>query len=310
MQGQIEATHALAVTGGTPQGYFLGSCFFQHTLVDSSRYQGFDTTAVFSTHTGPAGAYRVDVLAPLPVWQSVRAGYAPPALGAESSPVRVTFRNYCAGQTVEVYLSAADGSSCTKVDTSAAVVPVAGQPNSYSASIDGAPDCASQEHAGGVFTPRREQRRVCSRHLDQRLPGRPGPRRSSTSRYASWRCSRPRAGLRIPEVERRQRCRGLRGSPRGLRGRDLPDGVPDADLRPAVHRPRYRVERVRGRMVPGANTTPVATCGVRPSSRARLAPTSASRTRSKSAFPCSENPGAPCAAYAPFGGTPPGSSAS
>ena len=149
--GQIDATHKLAVNASTPQGYFLGSCYFQHTLVDPSRFQGFDTTGQFTTHTGPAGQYRVDALTPLPVWQSVTKGYAPPSLGLESAKVQVTFKNYCAGQTVDVYLSAADGSSCTKVDTSAPVYPVAGQPNSYSASTNGSPNCAAGTRV--EFTP-------------------------------------------------------------------------------------------------------------------------------------------------------------
>ena len=31
----------MAVGGGTPQGYFLGSAFFQHTFVDKSHFEAF-----------------------------------------------------------------------------------------------------------------------------------------------------------------------------------------------------------------------------------------------------------------------------
>ena len=72
------------VSGGTPQGYFLGSCMFQHTFVDVSKFQAFDTTGQNSprpaSSTAPCPAcgagWRVDVLAPLPVWNSVVQGYS------------------------------------------------------------------------------------------------------------------------------------------------------------------------------------------------------------------------------------------
>ena len=87
--GQIQATASLARSGGTPQGYFLGSCMFQHTFVDASKFEGFDTTGQYSARaassTAPCPAcgvgWRVDVLAPLPVWNSVVKGYG----GAGSS---------------------------------------------------------------------------------------------------------------------------------------------------------------------------------------------------------------------------------
>jgi hypothetical protein len=94
--GQIQATAPLARNAGTPQGYFLGSCFFQHTFVDTSKFEGFDTTGGFSARpaspTAPCPAcgqgWRVDALTPLPVWNSVRQGYAGAgsALGLELPP--------------------------------------------------------------------------------------------------------------------------------------------------------------------------------------------------------------------------------
>ena len=80
----------------TPQGYFLGSCFFQHTLVDESKFQAFDTTGTFASRpassTAPCPACgqgsRVDALRPLPVWNSVTAGYDVDGsrMGAERLP--------------------------------------------------------------------------------------------------------------------------------------------------------------------------------------------------------------------------------
>jgi hypothetical protein len=83
--GQIQATAPLARNAAsTPQGYFLGSCFFQHTYVDTSKFEAFDATGAFSprtaSQTAPCPAcglpWRVDVLTPLPVWNSVTRGYA------------------------------------------------------------------------------------------------------------------------------------------------------------------------------------------------------------------------------------------
>ena len=77
---QINCTHPLAVSGGTPQGYFLGSVFFQHTFVDAAHYEGQKFTGTFTSHTTqgnfPNQQYRVDNLEPLPVWASVQVGYA------------------------------------------------------------------------------------------------------------------------------------------------------------------------------------------------------------------------------------------
>src|SRR5262245_27925769 len=82
---QIRCTHPLAVSGGTPQGYFLGSAFFQHTFVDKSHFEAFEVVRdLFSIRpaspTAPCPAcgreYRVDVLRPVPQWASVRQGYA------------------------------------------------------------------------------------------------------------------------------------------------------------------------------------------------------------------------------------------
>jgi hypothetical protein len=82
--GQIQATAPLARNASsTPQGYFLGSCFFQHTFVDASKFEAFDTTGSFSARsassTAPCPAcgqgWRVDALTPLPVWNSVTQGY-------------------------------------------------------------------------------------------------------------------------------------------------------------------------------------------------------------------------------------------
>jgi hypothetical protein len=70
--GQIRCTHPLAVSAGTPQGYFLGSAFFQHTFVDASHFEAFQVVpGQFSTHP-----YRVDVLTALPQWASVQQGYS------------------------------------------------------------------------------------------------------------------------------------------------------------------------------------------------------------------------------------------
>ena len=83
--GQIQATNRLAVSGNTPQGYFLGSCFFQHTFVDKSHFEAlsvvagqFSPRAASGTAPCPACgvAWRVDVLTPYPQWTSVKTGYA------------------------------------------------------------------------------------------------------------------------------------------------------------------------------------------------------------------------------------------
>jgi hypothetical protein len=77
---QIQCTHPLAVNAATPQGYFLGSVFFQHTLIDQSHYEGLAfIDGSFTTHKTqgnfPNQEYRVDNLTPLPVWGSVQTGY-------------------------------------------------------------------------------------------------------------------------------------------------------------------------------------------------------------------------------------------
>ena len=83
--GQVQATNALAVSGNTPQGYFLGSCFFQHSFVDKSHFEAlsvvagqFSPRAASGTAPCPACgvAWRVDVLTPYPQWTSVKTGYA------------------------------------------------------------------------------------------------------------------------------------------------------------------------------------------------------------------------------------------
>lgn len=86
VQKQIQATDSLAKNAGsTPQGYFLGSCFFQHSFVDASNFEAFDTIAGQFATRGPSPTapfpaagkpWRVDVLTPLPVWTSVTTGYA------------------------------------------------------------------------------------------------------------------------------------------------------------------------------------------------------------------------------------------
>jgi hypothetical protein len=79
---QIVTTNGLTDPAKTTGGYFLGSCFFQHTLVDPKNFQGFDVTGSFTETTAPNAPYpangtvRIDALAPLPVWQSVQQGYA------------------------------------------------------------------------------------------------------------------------------------------------------------------------------------------------------------------------------------------
>jgi hypothetical protein len=70
--GQIHCTHPLAVSAGTPQGYFLGSAFFQHTFVDPAHFEGLQ---VEPGQFSPRPSYRVDVLSPLPQWESVKQGY-------------------------------------------------------------------------------------------------------------------------------------------------------------------------------------------------------------------------------------------
>ena len=82
--GQIQETARLARNASTPQGYFLGSCFFQHTFVDASHFEAFATTGTPASRsaspTAPCPAcgkgWLVDKLAPLPVWNSVTKGYA------------------------------------------------------------------------------------------------------------------------------------------------------------------------------------------------------------------------------------------
>ncbi len=94
--GQIQSTAPLARNASTPQGYFLGSCFFQHTFVDTSKFQAFDTTGTFSARTAAPGApcpacgqgWRVDALTPLPVWTSVTQGYAALEAPSDSDEAR------------------------------------------------------------------------------------------------------------------------------------------------------------------------------------------------------------------------------
>jgi hypothetical protein len=83
---QVTVTNRLASNAAnTPQGYFLGSCFFQHSFVDASNYEAWDvvpgsfaTRNASSTAPFPAAgkSWRIDVLKPLPVWTSVTQGYA------------------------------------------------------------------------------------------------------------------------------------------------------------------------------------------------------------------------------------------
>ena len=91
--GQIQKTAPLARSGGTPQGYFLGSCFFQHTRVDASWFQAFDFGSfsnrnASSTAPCPAcgASWRVDTLNPLPQWNSVKSGYAGSSLATLPDP--------------------------------------------------------------------------------------------------------------------------------------------------------------------------------------------------------------------------------
>ena len=83
--GQIQATAKLARNASTPQGYFLGSCFFQHTFVDASHFGRLSSRPArplpgprLQPRPAPACGRvgRVDKLAPLPVWNSVTTGYA------------------------------------------------------------------------------------------------------------------------------------------------------------------------------------------------------------------------------------------
>jgi hypothetical protein len=82
---QLQCTNPLAVQANTPQGYFLGSAFFQHTFVDVSHFEAFQVVpGQFTLHgpsdTAPCPAcgqrYRVDVLTALPQAASVQQGYA------------------------------------------------------------------------------------------------------------------------------------------------------------------------------------------------------------------------------------------
>jgi len=80
---QINCTHPLAANSSTPQGYFLGSSFFQHSFVRTNgQWNAFDygtpTTTHQTTSSGPTPnqSYLVDPLVQLPVWTSVQQGYA------------------------------------------------------------------------------------------------------------------------------------------------------------------------------------------------------------------------------------------
>ena len=82
---QIVTTHALTDPTKTKDGYFLGSCYFQHTLVDPSRFEAFDfVPGDYTTRTSPASApfpasnkpIRVDAVKALPAWTSVTQGFA------------------------------------------------------------------------------------------------------------------------------------------------------------------------------------------------------------------------------------------
>jgi hypothetical protein len=80
---QLQCTNPLAVSGGTPQGYFLGSTFFQASFVDKAHFEAVefvpDQFATFNQPDAPPPAtnqqYRVDALKALPVAQSVIDGY-------------------------------------------------------------------------------------------------------------------------------------------------------------------------------------------------------------------------------------------
>ena len=81
---QLQCTNPLAVSGGTPQGYFLGSTFFQASFVDKAHFEAVDFVPdQFATFNQPDDApfpatnqqYRVDALKGLPVSQSVIDGY-------------------------------------------------------------------------------------------------------------------------------------------------------------------------------------------------------------------------------------------
>jgi hypothetical protein len=80
---QLQCTNPLAVSGGTPQGYFLGSTFFQASFVDKAHFEAVEfVSGQFATFTetdapDPARGqqYRVDVVKALPVAQSVIDGY-------------------------------------------------------------------------------------------------------------------------------------------------------------------------------------------------------------------------------------------
>jgi hypothetical protein len=301
--GQIEATHKLAVAASTPQGYFLGSCFFQHTLVDPSRFEGFDTTGQFATHTGPAAPYRVDVLTPLPVWASVKQGYAPPSFGMEPGKVKVTFRNYCAGQTVDVYLSAADGSGCTKQDTSAPVVPVAGQPNSYSASTNGLPNCAAGTRV--EFTPGTNGDVSYDISTNGSYAPQPTPFFNVPVRILALQATAA-TSCALPEWNGISAATSLRGVSTQI--------CADAQCPTAYQNPTSGpqfITRDTGsydyvvEWCPAQNPSPVPTCSVPPFSPSAPCANVCQQDAVKSAFPCSENPGHIMCNVAPFGGTPP-----
>lgn len=303
--GQIQATHKLAASGGTPQGYFLGSCFFQHTLVDTSRFEGFDTTGAFSTHTGPAGAYRVDTLTPLPLWDSVKQGYAPTLLASEQPRVRVTFKNYCAGQTVTVWLSAADGSACTPVSTSAPVYPATGgQPNSYSASVDGTASCATGTRV--EFTPGTNGDVSYDISTNGSMPTPPPQFFNVPARILALQATTsPACALAQWDGT------GAATSLRGVSTQICADvGCPTAYQTPTSG-PQF-ITRDTGsydyvvEWCPAQNPAPVPTCTVPP-----ITPSACANVclldAVKSAYPCSEIPGNTMCSVAPFGGTPPAS---
>jgi len=81
---QLQCTNPLAVSSGTPQGYFLGSTFFQATFVDGAHFEAGDFIpdqfTDFDQPNAPAPAggtkYRVDKVKALPVAAKAIQGYA------------------------------------------------------------------------------------------------------------------------------------------------------------------------------------------------------------------------------------------
>lgn len=311
--GQIEATDALARNpASTTQGYFLGSCFFQHTYVDTAKYQAFDTSGAFSTRAAAAGApcpacgqaWRVDELTPLPVWDSVKTGYAQPVLGQGQRSVTVKFVNKCS-YSVDVYLSAPDGSSCTKVDTSAPVLPVTAQPNSYSASINGQPSCATGTRV--EFTPGANGDVSFDISTNGSWPSQPVPFYNVPARILARQATAP-ATCSLPEWNGTNAPASLRGvSTKICDSATCPTAYQNPTSGPQfITRDTAAYEYVV-EWCPVSGAPSVPTCAATPFNANAPCPSVCLQDAVDSPLPCSTIPDHGMCNVAPFGGIPPAS---